>query len=88
MKKRVAWAIATVTVAATTLGVAMRPAAAGHYYGSDFIAGNAMGFAGAFILTNPCYPCNCGCYRTYPHYYFHHFRFPDRLYHSRNDYRS
>jgi hypothetical protein len=59
-----------------------------HYYGSDFMAGAAIGFIGAFELTNSCYPCSCGCYRTYPYYYYHRFHFPDRLYHPRYDHRT
>jgi hypothetical protein len=59
-----------------------------HYYGSDFIAGAATGFVGAFVLTTSCYPCNCGCYRNYPNYYYHRFHYPDSFYHPRHDYRS
>jgi hypothetical protein len=59
------------------------------YYGSgDFIAGNAIGVIGAFVLTNSYYPAGCGCYRsTYPHYYYHRYHYPDRFYHF-GDYRS
>ena len=57
-----------------------------YYRGADFIAGTALGFVGAFVLTNRYYT-NCGCYRAYPHYYYHRYAQPDRFYHF-GDYRS
>lgn len=57
-----------------------------YYGGADFIAGTALGFAGAFVLTNRYYP-DCSCYRSYPHYYYHHYHYPDRFYHF-GDFRS
>ena len=66
---------------------AMRPAESidtidvRYYRGADFVAGAALGFVGAFVLTNPYYPAGCGCYRTYPRYYYHRYHYPDRFYH-------
>jgi hypothetical protein len=104
MRKSIACLFATAVVSASALNVAragllpleadaMRAAERTevigvHYHGSDFIAGAAIGFVGVFDLTNPCYPCDCGCYRTYPHYYYHRFHFPDRFYHPRYGYRT
>ena len=56
------------------------------YRAGDFIAGAALGFVGVFDLTNPYYP-SCGGYRTFPHSYYHRYRYPDRFYHF-GDYRS
>jgi hypothetical protein len=56
------------------------------YRAGDFIAGTALGFVGAFDLTNLYYP-NFGCHRTSPHSYYRRYHYPDRFYHF-GDYRS